>query len=269
MVSACAQPVHRCSFGDDRFLKLVEGGRFDLLCHHAAETADYRSPDFDPVAAVGRNTWRLRTVLDGFANTGGRSVVLTGSFFESDEGEPRGEAFSPYGLSKALTYQTFRYYCAAAGVPLAKFVIPNPFGPLEDPRFTTHLVGAWFEGSTPQVRTPGYIRDNIHVSLLARAYAAFAARAAEDGDTRKVNPSGYRMSQGDFAAMFAREMGNRIMLPCPLDVLEQTDFREPLERVNTDVLDAVALGWSESVAWDELAEYYLTAVGDIRATRTA
>jgi len=44
-------------------------------------------------------------------------------------------AFSPYGLSKGLTAQAFRYWCGALDVPLGKFVLPNPFGPFEEPRF--------------------------------------------------------------------------------------------------------------------------------------
>ena len=39
------------AFGDDRFLELCRDGGFDLLCHHAADVTDYRSPDFDLDAA--------------------------------------------------------------------------------------------------------------------------------------------------------------------------------------------------------------------------
>ena len=62
---------------------------------------------------------------------------MTGSVFEQDEGVGNAPmaAFSPYGLSKGLTAQAFRYGCGTLDVPLGKFVIPNPFGPFEEPRF--------------------------------------------------------------------------------------------------------------------------------------
>ena len=101
---------------------------------------------------------------------------MTGSVFEGGEGAGSQGLpdFSPYGLSKALTAQVFRYYCARAGMGLGKFVIPNPFGPYEEPRFTAYLMKNWLAGATPACSSPAYVRDNIHVSLLAKVYARFA-----------------------------------------------------------------------------------------------
>jgi nucleoside-diphosphate-sugar epimerase len=261
-----AEPVYRCSFGDERFLRLVRGGRFDLVCHHAAETTDYRSGRFDPVAALAANTCRLPDVLDAFARRGGHAVLLTGTVFEPDEGSGDRPltAFSPYGLSKGLTDQTFRYYCGVAGVRPAKLVVPNPFGPLEDARFTSFLVRSWYQGAVPTVQTPDYVRDNIHVSLLARAYASFAGSLESGEGAARLAPSGYRTSQGGFAQLFAAELEPRLGLPCPLELLEQHGFPEPRVRVNADVLDPVALGWNEEEAWDELAEYYRLTFGSRR-----
>jgi UDP-glucose 4-epimerase len=41
-----------------------------------------------------------------------------------------------------------------------------------------------------------------------------------------------------------------------LELGEQTEFPEPPVRINTDLLDAAALGWDESAAWDSFVEYY-------------
>ena len=96
--------------------KLIKESNWDLLCHHAADAANYKSPDFDVAAAVENNTRRLPLVLDLLKDTGCTKVVLTGSVFENDEGAGSGnlEAFSPYGLSKGLTWQMFRYYAQFA-----------------------------------------------------------------------------------------------------------------------------------------------------------
>ena len=246
------------SFGDDQFLKLIKEGNWDLLCHHAAEATDYKSPTFNVAAAVEHNTHRLPLVLDLLKDGGCSKVVLTGSVFENDEGAGSGalEAFSPYGLSKGLTWQTFRYYTQQRQVSLGKFVIPNPFGPYEEPRFTHYLIKSWFAGVMPSVNTPSYVRDNIHVSLLAKVYAHFITTLV--GGISRINPSGYIESQGSFAHRVAREMRERLDLKCELLLETQNDFAEPLIRINTDVADIRTLNWSEKYAWDEFADYYRT-----------
>jgi hypothetical protein len=39
-------------------------------------------------------------------------------------------------------------------------------------------------------------------------------------------------------------------------VSSQTDFSEPLARINTHPVDTAALGWSEGKPWDTIADYY-------------
>jgi UDP-glucose 4-epimerase len=255
----CCRPWFGCSFGDQEFIDGI--GRqqgWDMLCHHAAQVTDYKNSDFDVAAALQNNTRRLDDVLQALVTAGCGRIVLTGSVFENDEGAGSDElpAFSPYGLSKALTAQAFRHYAGRHGMRLGKFVIPNPFGPLEEPRFTTYLVKNWAAGSTPTVGTPDYVRDNIHVSLLAKSYAKFASELPSAPGFCKINPSGYAESQGAFARRFAQEIGRRLGIACPLELKRQEDFPEPRQRINTDAPDAVALGFNESAAWDELAAYY-------------
>jgi UDP-glucose 4-epimerase len=244
-------------FGSDDFLRLVHHEEFDVLCHHAAETANYKSPDFDVQAALANNTLNLRQILA--AMKGLKAVVLTGSVFENDEGkgdEPL-RAFSGYGLSKGLAWQVFRYHCAGAQVPLGKFVIPNPFGPFEEPRFTAHLMRTWKDGKAAGVKTPDYLRDNIHVDLMALAYAKFLDRvAAMKTGEAKLNPSGYVETQGEFAQRVAREVQSRLGWDCKLELSKQEDFSEPLRRVNTDPVLSSFPNWNEKHAWDAFVGFY-------------
>lgn len=253
-----AEIVDAAPFGSERFLALAKASRCDILCHHAARVGDYRSPDFDIAGALAENTANLRAVLDTMAHGGLKAVVLTGSVFE--EGEGAGEAplraFSPYGLSKGLTSAVFRHRCGEFGTPLAKFVIPNPFGPLEEPRFCAYLVRTWKKSETARVNTPLYVRDNIHASLLAKAYAKFVAEAAAGGARMKLNPSGYLEAQGQFAERFAAAMRPRLKLSCTLEHGVQTDFSEPLMRVNVDSAARYVGTFDEEAAWDEAAEAY-------------
>jgi UDP-glucose 4-epimerase len=79
---------------------------------------------------------------------------------------------------------------------------------------------------------------------------------ASGGSPEKFGPMGYAETQGAFSERFAREMRARLGWECGLALMEQTDFSEPLARINTHPIDTAALGWSESQAWDALADYY-------------
>ena len=253
-----AVPVFNCRFGDATFREAITHRQIDVLCHHGAEVTDYKSLEFDVCKALANNAHQIAEVLRALVAIGARRVVLSGSVFEGGEGAGSDglPSLSPYGLSKALTSQMFADYCRREGVALGKFVIPNPFGPYEEPRFTTYLARRWQDGETPTVRTPAYVRDNIHVSLLAAAYRRFVEHLSEMPGFTRYNPSGYVESQGAFAERFARAMEPRLGVACPLELVQQTEFTEPKVRINTDSVDAAELAWDEVVAWDELADYY-------------
>jgi UDP-glucose 4-epimerase len=245
-----------CTFGSDRFLDVARGQDFDVICLHHSEASDYRNTHFDVAAALAANTRNLRSALERMGERGLKAVVLTGTFFEPDEGAGNAPlaAFSAYGLAKGLTAHVVRYRCHELGVPYGKFVIPHPFGPLEQPRLGAYLARCWREGKAAEIRTPAYIRDNIPVSLLALCYRRFVEESAAAPPARKLNPSGYVEAQGAFVQRMAREIGCRIGRECRVTLLAQTEFPEPLMRVNTDPAVHYAAGWNESAAWDGYVE---------------
>lgn len=252
------RPVFSAPFGSDAFFAAVgSAGPFDVMCHHWAEVRDYRSPDFDVPGALAANTRRLVELFQRMKEHGCGVIVLTGSVFEQNSGvgnRPM-RAFSPYGLSKGLTAEYLAYFCAREGVGLDRFIIPNPFGPLEEPRFTDYLMRTWYKGEVARVGTPRYVRDNIHADLLGKAYADFVAGAGPNGG-RLLGPSLYAESQGTFAERVAREVRARMPLKCELESADQRDFPEPQIRINTDVVDHARLNWGETAAWDGFVQYY-------------
>jgi UDP-glucose 4-epimerase len=258
-LKAVCRFIPRAPFGSENFLKIIRENRFDQLCHHAAEVRNYKSPDFDAIRALQNNTLNLRATLGALKPRGLKAVCLTGSVFEPDEGagdEPL-RAFSPYGLSKGLTFQFFRYYCHENSLPLGKFVVPNPFGPFEEPRFTAYLMRTWREGKSAEIKTPDYVRDNIHVDLLAAVYGQFVQRlSVSQAGCTKINPSGYVGKQGEFAQRVARETQARVGWTCELKLAKQEDFSEPLNRINTEPADKLAPEWNEAKAWDEFVGFY-------------
>lgn len=254
------EPVWRVEFGDDSFFDAVEKRSFDLICHHAAEMTDYRSWDFDAIDATAKNIRGARRLLTDLAERGGGKLILTGSVFEPYEGvgDRESRAFNPYGLSKHLTFEVFRMEAERLRLSLGKFVIPNPFGPYEEPRFTAYLMKEWSAGRKPTVGTPVYVRDNIHVSLLSLAYRDFCEALNEEPGLLRAAPSGYIESQGAFARRVSREMATRTGWACDVGEASQTEFSEPLVRTNTALEAQAQSAWSESVAWDAMAEFYTT-----------
>lgn len=260
--------VFGCVFGGARFVSLAKKNPgWDVFCHHAAAVGDFRASSYDVSGALAANIRNLPKVLFVLRDGGCRSLVLTGSVFESGEGKGSDglPAILPYGLAKSLTWQSFVFYAREVDMRLGKFVIANPFGPLEeDNRFSAHLAREWLAGNIAQVRTPEYVRDNIHISLLAAVYADYVVKFAEEEKGENVfRPCGYVEKQGTFARRFAEEMHKRWKLPCGLDFAEQKAFVEPQVRVNTDTINAAALGWKESSAWDAAADYYQNGIAAV------
>jgi nucleoside-diphosphate-sugar epimerase len=257
MLKDLARIVWSAPFGGDAFLDLVREESFDVLAHHAAVVGNYRSPDYNMLDAVAQNTKRLPDVLGAMKKRGLRGMIATGTVFEQDEGvgDAPMHAISLYGLSKGLTAQIVRYHCEELDVPLTKFVLSNPFGAFEEPRFGNFLVQSWRRGETPEVRTPDYVRDNLPISLAADLYAASVAKVGQLGFVR-VSPSGYVESQGAFSERVARELGPRLGLGARVRLGTQTDFSEPLMRVNTQSVLVHAPEGAITAFWDDYARFY-------------
>jgi nucleoside-diphosphate-sugar epimerase len=255
-LAAAARVLFETPFGSDAFLHAVRAaGPIDLLAHHAAHITGYRDPAFDAVDALRRNTAGAQAVLRAAAEAGARAIILTGTVFEAGEGgDPDSAPVTPYGLSKTLTRTAFEYWAGQAGLRFGRFIIPSPYGALEERRFGWHLFRSWFAGETPQVRTPLYLRDHIAAPQLARAYvdAVHAALAAEGPTTAR--PSGWIATQGDFAVRVAAEARARLGRDCPLELADQTTFDEPRVRVNAQPVDPA--GWDEAAFWDGYVGWY-------------
>lgn len=253
--------VYNCPFGSEKFLTYLRDREpFDLFCHHAAEVKNYKSADFDFAAALASNTKEIRPLLEILQKQKCARLLLTGSIFEQREGlsSDGNQAISPYGLSKGLTSDVFRYYARLYGLKLGKFVIPNPFGMYEEEeRFTTYLAKRWLRGENPEVSFPDYVRDNIPVQLLAAAYASFAETFSPESGYCKLSPSYSPAPQGYFIQQFADEMRKRFGRPCEYVLHNQIHFPEPKVRINCNPLITHRFkNWDASEFWDSLAQFY-------------
>jgi len=260
--------VHeKIQFGDDFFLDLLNSQTegFDILCSHGAFVENYNSNDFNLIKAFTTNTKNLNSVLSCFRQRGGKIVVNTGSIFEPEEGICDGNknAFNLYGLSKKFTNDLYQYYCYINDIVFGKFIIPNPFGKYEEPRFTRYLFKCWEEGEIPIVNTPKYIRDNVPVDLLSKSYVDFICYLTskfENGiisQDFKFNPSGYVESQGEFTKRVASNIKSHFGIDFNFSLFNQVKFDQPISRFNCTNLFESFPDWDEVHFWNDYLKYYL------------
>lgn len=252
-LKAVADVTFAAPFGSPAFLELLKAaGPLDILAHHAADIPGYRNADYDVAAGVTRNLGGAGPVFEAAAKAGVRGIIATGTGFEDAAG---GLAVSPYGLSKKLTNDGFRHLALWRGLAFGRFMINGPFGPLEEGRLVWSLFQAWFAGRAGVIRTPDYVRDNIPVVLLARAYAELVAEMLRTPKLDRVcRPAGYVGAQGDFALRVAGEASARLGRECAVECLAQTDFPEPYLVANTE--PTLTRPWDETGFWDAYVDYY-------------
>ena len=238
------------SFGDERFLSLLGEESFDVFCHHGAWTHDYNAIDYDFESAFATNTRSMNRVCEALSKNGCQKIIVSGSIFE--EGD---ELFSPHGLVKKMTFDTTKFYGTHFGMQVSKFVIPNPFGPLDNPKLIDYLGREWHAGRTPCIRTPLYVRDNIPVTLMALGFVYWVENCPSTVGTSSYAPAGYISTMGEFVERVAGELRRRLGLDCAVEMGAQTDFSQPMVLVNDTPIQHQFPEWDESGFWDQLASH--------------
>ena len=239
-------------FGDEQFLRLVKRERFDVYCHHGAWTKDYRGMKYDFETAFVSNTRSIDKVCRLLSENGCRKIIVSSSIFERAK-----PLFSPYGLIKKLTTETVEFYGTRFGLHVSKFVIPNPFGPLDNAKLIDYLGREWQANRTPCIQTPLYVRDNIPVDLLALGFADWADKCPDTVGTSECRPSGYVSNMEEFVERVAVAFRTRLNLDCAVDMAEQQDFSQPITLVNDMPLQDMFLDWNEKEFWDALIAHQL------------
>jgi nucleoside-diphosphate-sugar epimerase len=257
-LAAVCEVVFGVPFASPAFGELLRTRNVSALAHHAADVTGYRDPGFDALGAFGRNTDGAVATLQQLAKSGATAVVVSGTVFEAGEGGVADEplAVTPYGLSKTLTNIAFRHFADWTALRFGRFVIPSPYGVCEQQRsFPAYLFRSWFAGETPRVRTPLYLRDHLPAPLLGQAYARYLAALLAAPDAAPAHrPSGWIATQGDFARKLAAEAAARLGRECPLEFADQTEFAEPVKRVNDELVTPP--GWDECAFWDAYVGWY-------------
>ncbi|MEN8661305.1 MAG: NAD-dependent epimerase/dehydratase family protein [Lentimonas sp.] len=258
-LQSCVTPIWNAASGSAKFFEALKEQSWGAICLHGSFVSDHKSANFPVDHALEKNTRGLEAMIEWLADHGSPPIYWTGTYYEANEGSGSESFrnFSTYALSKQLSWEYLCFYCERFQLPLLKFVMPNPFGPLEGRGFSTYLAKTWLRGDIATVQTPDYVRDNAPVDLLAELYSQFVEKPSSSAIISRMCPSCYAETQGDFAKRFARKMVERLSIPCELKFLEQSDFSEPMIRKNLDDAKALSHTWNENAFWDLLASWYL------------
>ena len=195
--------LHRLDVGSPDAAALLEAGRFDVVCHLAAQLDVRKSvadPLFDAQAnivaslnlleAVRRSGHRTRFV---FASTGG-AIYGDNAPVPSSEEVPKNPQ-SPYGIAKLAVEHYLSYYARLHGVETVALRFANVYGPRQGLHGEAGVVAVFCKrilaGAPITIFGDGtQTRDYVYVGDVARAHllaSRLDLRGAETIDARAFN----------------------------------------------------------------------------------
>ena len=244
--------IEECPFGSECFLDQIATENFDICWHHGAWTENYRSWDFNIHQAIQGNTFNCQQTLQHLKSHHCSNIVLTGSIFE---GQDLNSPFTPYGLSKQMTRQMFEFYARQSNIHFGYIVIPNPFGPWDNPqKLMGYLLRHWFQGLCPSIFALKSIQDNIPVDLLALGISDWMLSWVEGRGQSILRPSGYVSTLEEFVQKIAYEVQNRYNIATPFQTDPQ-EHHQPSSLSNTQSFFPLYPCWNAQDFWDATLTY--------------
>ncbi|WP_353265965.1 NAD-dependent epimerase/dehydratase family protein [Gemmatimonas sp.] len=169
---------------------LVRDGRFDVLCHLAAQI-DVRRSVLDPVYDATRNILGTLNLMEAVRTSGyaTRTVFSStgGALYGDFDPPPSTEAFSkdpeaPYGIAKLSVEYYLAYYGRVHGLDTVALRYGNVYGPRQDPHGEAGVVAIFcnrlLDGRALTVFGDGeQTRDYVYAGDVAGANFAAATSA--------------------------------------------------------------------------------------------
>jgi UDP-glucose 4-epimerase len=197
-VPAAAQFEH-LDIASAQAATLIRDGRFDVICHLAAQI-DVRLSVADPVADATRNILGTLSLLEAarhashrprvvFSSTGG---AVYGDFVDppSVEDQPK-DPESPYGVAKLSIEFYLGYYARVHGLDAVVLRYSNVYGPRQNPEGEAGVVSIFCQrllqscpltvfGTGEQTRDYVFVADVAAANVLGAKARLPAARRLDD-----------------------------------------------------------------------------------------
>lgn len=166
---------------------LVREGRFDVLCHLAAQI-DVRRSVNDPVFDATRNILGTLNLMEAVRASGYRTRVVFsstgGALYGEFDPPPSAESFAkdpeaPYGIAKLSVEYYLAYYGRVHGLDTVSLRYGNVYGPRQDPHGEAGVVAIFcnriLDGRALTVFGDGeQTRDYVYAGDVAAANMAAA-----------------------------------------------------------------------------------------------
>jgi UDP-glucose 4-epimerase len=254
---------HEFDVGSSDAARLVREGKFDAICHLAAQI-DVRKSVADPAADALTNIVGAIKLLEAvrasrhptrfvFSSTGG---AIYGDFVNvpTIEDMPK-DPESPYGIAKLSVEHYLAYYGRVHGVDGVALRYSNVYGPRQNPHGEAGVVAIFcsriLRGQPLTVYGDGkQTRDYVFVGDVAGANLA-AVRATlpppSQVDSRAYNiGTSLETSVLDLAASLLRAAGSNVPVEfAPSRPGEQSRSCVKIEKARRD------LGWTATIALDD------------------
>ena len=246
---------HQLDICSDEFREAVRRFEPDVI-HHLAAQSGVRPSVEDPIFDARVNILGTINVLLAAAESGCQRVVFAssgGAMFGEVPGDPVDEDApalpdSPYGISKKIVEDYFRYFRESAGVDYVILALGNVYGPRQDPHGEAGVVAIFsrlmLDGARPTINGDGgQSRDYVYIDDVVDAFA----RAGEIGGPRRLNiGTGVATSVNDLYSYVAAAAG--------YDGSPEHGPEKPGDLARS-VIDASAakdhLGWESWTEFDE------------------
>lgn len=180
---------HQMDIRADELTETVAKFRPEVVFHHAAQI-DVRRSVSDPVYDASVNVVGTVNVLQAASQAGAERLVFAssgGATFGDVDVFPTPETTtrrpeSPYGVSKKIVDDYFRYFHDSYGLDFVSLGYSNVYGPRQDPHGEAGVVAIFtmklLNGETPVIFGDGsQLRDYVYVEDVSDA----CIRAAEIG----------------------------------------------------------------------------------------
>jgi UDP-glucose 4-epimerase len=218
---------HQADIGSTDAARIVREGRFDVLCHLAAQI-DVRKSVLDPVADARVNILGTLNLLEAvragghstrvvFSSTGG---AIYGDFVPIPSVEEMAkDPESPYGVAKLSVELYLAYYARVHQIDTVALRYSNVYGPRQDPHGEAGVVAIFchrmLKGEGLTVFGDGkQTRDYVFAGDVARANVAAATVSLPEPrqvDVRAFNIGTSReTSVLDLAATLKRAAGSSV-----------------------------------------------------------
>ena len=186
---------HQLDVCSDEFREAVRRFKPDVM-HHLDAQSGVRPSVEDPIFDARVNILGTINVLLAAGESKSQRVVFAssgGAMFGEVPGAPVTEdapAFpdSPYGISKKIVEDYFRYFRDESGVDYVILALGNVYGPRQDPHGEAGVVAIFsrlmLDGARPTINGDGgQARDYVYVDDVVDAFA----RAGEIGGPVRLN----------------------------------------------------------------------------------